>query len=348
MTRFLKDIYNQPGELAKTLAYTLGPGRESLEKAAELVKSARNLYITGIGSSWHAGMAIVTVFSEAARPVMLWDASELLHCAEIAPDSTTVILSRSGKSVEIVGLLAKCRKAGAKIVAITNTPDSPLALEADVVLKLEAAFDHNVSVTMYTGLALVGSLMACAVNGALSGSLCDLLSSALNALASCLDPWRAKIQASDWFAADAPAYFLARGASLATAHETELLWEEATKSPATALTTGDFRHGPQEIVREGLRFCIWIDPRRQRAQDLILAADLRRNGCKVMLIGQSIPERAGDLVFPLPGPPALWQFLIDIVPTQLAAEHLSHLRGVDCDSFNYCPYIIESEGGLAG
>ena len=48
----------------------------------------------------------------------------------------------------------------------------------------------------------------------------------------------------------------------------------------------------------------------------------------------------------LPAVPAAWQFIVDILPAQLAAEHLSHRRGVDCDRFRVCSYVVEAEGGL--
>ena len=83
-----------------------------------------------------------------------------------------------------------------------------------------------------------------------------------------------------------------------------------------------------------------------RRQDLAVAADLRKLGARVMLIGQDLPDSVGDLVFSLPKIPGVWQFLIDIMPVQLAAERLSHIRGVDCDSFRICSYIVESEYGL--
>jgi hypothetical protein len=65
-----------------------------------------------------------------------------------------------------------------------------------------------------------------------------------------------------------------------------------------------------------------------------------------MLIGQDIPEDAGDLVFRLPEVPSEWQFLIDVIPAQLAAERMARLSGVDCDSFRLCSYIVEDEWGL--
>ena len=50
----MKDILKQPEELSKSLAYSLGPGKTALEDAAGIVNKVRHVYITGIGSSWHA------------------------------------------------------------------------------------------------------------------------------------------------------------------------------------------------------------------------------------------------------------------------------------------------------
>ena len=97
------------------------------------------------------------------------------------------------------------------------------------------------------------------------------------------------------------------------------------------------------MVSQRVRFGIWIDAERMRDQDLAVARDLRKLGASV---GQNLPKDAGDLVFQLPAVPRDWQFLIDIIPAQLAAERLAQLSGVDCDSFRYCSFIVEDEYGL--
>jgi len=158
--------------------------------------------------------------------------------------------------------------------------------------------------------------------------------------------WQEQIASSDWLAPRGTYYFLARGSSLASCHEARLLWEEGAKTAATAMGTSSFRHGPQEIVEPGLRFGIWIDGQRMRSQDWAVARHLKRLGGSVMLIGQRLAEETADLVLELPAIPEAWQFLIDMIPAQLAAEHLAELSGVDCDSFRYCSYIVEDEYGL--
>jgi glutamine---fructose-6-phosphate transaminase (isomerizing) len=358
MTKFLEDILKQPEGLIGSLQYLLGEGRASLDRAAFILNQANHIYLTGIGASWHAAMAGASFFHQAGHPVGLIEASELLHFSNLAPGSAIIIISRSGRSIEIVNLLDKARSNDANIVAITNTPDSPLALESDASICVDLSFDHAVSVMMYTALAMAAGLVATATLGAAGGTMAGAstgrpdsflgpsLTEALLAVERNTGLWREKIEANDWIRPGHPVYFLARGASLASCHGARLLWEEAAKVPATAMTTGGFRHGPQEIITRDIRFCIWLDQHMLRAEDHALADDLRSLGARVMLIGEELPDSAGDLVCSLPVSPRGWQFLSDIIPAQLAAERLSRLRGVDCDILRYCSYIVENEGGI--
>lgn len=346
MTRLLRDILREPDELLTGLRHSLNAGRADLLRAAALLRAARHIYITGIGSSWHAGMAVQGLFDAAGFPTHLRDASELLHFTALPEGAVLLILSRSGQSVEVVRLLDKAAASGARVVGVTNTPDSPLGQRADVTLRMNMAFDHLVSVAMYSGLALVGGLLAAEVTSALSAELPSQLEQALVATTAGLPRWQRAIERGEWLAPDAPVYFLARGSSLASCHEARLLWEEAAKAPAAAMMTGCFRHGPQEMIRASARVGMWLDGECMRENDLLLARDLRQHGAQVMLIGRNLPADAAELVLTIPAIPAAWQFLIDIIPAQLAAERLAYLRGEDCDTFRVCPYIITAEGGL--
>jgi len=346
MTDFMQDILKQPRQLLHSLHLLLGSEKPVLDAAAKLIRNRKHLFISGIGSSWHGGMAVQHLFHVNGRPACLVEASELLHCSQVAREAVVIVISRSGNSIEIVQLLDKLKEANATIIGVTNTLDSHLTKGSDIVINVRADFDHQVSVTMYSALAMAGGLLASLAAGNHEGLLEQVLTKSLLAAKEAIPSWRAQLQDHPWFAREAGTYFLARGGSLATCHETRLLWEEATKSPATAMTTSGFRHGSQEITDEGLRFGLWIDKERMRHQDLTLSADLRKLGARVMLIGQELSPEVADLVFCLPSIPAEWQFLIDVIPAQLAAEHLSHVREVSCDTFRLCPYIVASEGGL--
>jgi glutamine---fructose-6-phosphate transaminase (isomerizing) len=346
MTHFLRDILRQPNELRQTLDHLSGAGSSALESAVAAVRSARHVYLTGIGSSWHAGLNVSALFQLAARPVYLVDAAELVHFAAIPAESVIIVISRSGRSVEIVQLLAKARESGATVIGITNAADGALTREAQIAIGVPVAMDHAISVNTYTTLALAAAILAALVGGSFDPSLADSLSRSFAAAARKIAGWQEQIEKSAWLAPKSVSYFLARGSSLGNAYEARLMWEEGVKSPATAMGTGSFRHGPQEIVGRDVRFGMWIDGTKMREQDLAVARDLRKLGARVMLIGQRLPGDAGDLLLQIPKIPSEWQFLIDIIPAQLVAERLARLSGADPDTFRLCSFVVEDEAGL--
>ncbi|PYT79258.1 MAG: hypothetical protein DMG40_17255 [Acidobacteria bacterium] len=113
MTHFLKDILRQPEELQRAILLLAGAnraGRGALDAAAEAIRGARHVYLTGIGSSWHAALNVGAMFHQHGHPVYLLDADELLRFAAFPKDSAMIIISRSGKSTEIVQLERSARR----------------------------------------------------------------------------------------------------------------------------------------------------------------------------------------------------------------------------------------------
>ena len=347
-TYFLQDILRQPKELRWTLEHLIGPGAVEIAKAATAVRGARNLFLTGIGSSWHAALNVAPIFSQAGRPAHLVETSELLLFAKFPADSAMIVISRSGRSIEIVQLAEKAKRSGVTLIGITNAAEGTLAREADLPLLVPIELDHAISVNTYSTLAAAAGVLAQTSTGKFDASDAGVLVAAVDKADRSIPAWRQEMAGSKWFVPGRTTYFLARGASLGTAQEARLLWEEGVKSPATAMGTGVFRHGPQEMVREGMRFGMWLDAGQMREQDLATAVDLEKLGASVLLIGQEVPEGIADLTLQLPRIPAAWQFLVDCIPAQLAAEQLARMSGEDSDTFRLCSFVVEDESGLLG
>jgi fructoselysine-6-P-deglycase FrlB-like protein len=345
MTRFLEDILRQPQELQRVLTLLDGEARETVEKAAAIIRSARHVYLTGIGASYNVAVGAAAHFHAAGCPVYLLDAAELLHTARLAPRSVLVMLSRSGSSVEIVALLDKARAANVTVIGITNFAEGALAERADLSLLLPVTPDHGISANTYVSLAAGATAIAATVAGGFNAQLVSALREAVAASANRIAGWQQQLLKTKWLAVGATYYFLGRGASLASALGARLLWEEGVKMPATALGTDSFRHGAQEIVTAGMRFGVWADTRLRDA-DLAVVRDLHQLGASVMLIGEDLQQDSAELVIELPRWPSGWQFLMDIVPVQLAAEALARLSGADCDTFRYASYIVQGDKGL--
>lgn len=345
MTHFLQDILRQPQELRQVISLLGDELSASLRKAADSIKRARHVYLTGIGASWNAALGAGTLFYHIGCPVYLLDASELLHGSQIPAGSVLVILSRSGRSAEIQLLLEKAHSAAANVIGITNFADGTLAQNADISIVLPVTPDHGISVNTYVSLVAGAAALVAAMNETFHAALISNLLHAIEATEKKIPLWQEQLAKSSWLLPGAAYYFLARGSSLSSSNAAQLLWEEGVKMPAVALGTDMFRHGPQEVLTAGMRVAIWIDDRVREA-DYRVARELRWLGARVMAIGSGLPADLADLTIDMPPWPSGWQFLMDVLPAQLAAERLASLSGVDCDSFRFASYVVEDAYGL--
>jgi len=346
MTRFLQDVLRQPKELLKVLeALSSTSGRELIEAVTKTLQSSTHVYLTGIGASWNAALGGHAILHAGGLPVSLLDASELLLNCTIPPASSLVVVSRSGQSIEIVRLIQKARAAGATIIAITSFVEGTLAREADLTILVEVEADGGISVNTYSGLALAVAAVAAAATQSFSDEICTSLKAAIAETEYRIPGWQQQLDGTSWFLPGAPYYFLARGSSLATAYEAALLWQEGVKSPAIAMGTDSFRHGPQEVVTSNTRFAIWLD-NATRNQDLAVVHDLHTLGAHVLLLGANLPSGAGDLQIEIPSTSPHWQFILGVIPIQLAVDVLARISGVNCDSFRFASYIVANDRGI--
>ena len=347
MTKYFEDILKQPEQLKRSLDYTFSNGWAEVEKAIRMIRAAETIYISSIGASLNAGLAIQATFNEAGIPTHLCDSSEFLNFTNISGKSVVILLSRSGQSVEVVKAVSKCRNAGADIISITNSAESALGQQSDVCLLTHVDFDHSISVNTYTSIILTGQLLASAFKASFSKSkISKSLKQSLNLVIPEIFQWKEIIEQSDWLNKDYSSYFLARGTNLSSAFESMLIWQEGAKQPASAMTTGAFRHGPQEVLINRINIGIWVDQEITRENDFKLINDMHAHGVRILTIGNNLPADLKGLKIEMPGILYSFQPIINIIPMQLAVDRFANKKGVDCDSFRFCNFVVEHEGGL--
>ena len=241
MTFFLQDILRQPAELQRTIDYLRGAGQQRLVEAArgcsERPPCLPDRNRQQLARRANRGTPVLA----GRRPVCMHDASELLQFATIPPDAVLLVISRTGRSVEIVHLLEKARESGALVIGVTNSEDGPLAQEAQIPIVVATQLDHGISVNTYSTLAAATGALACATVGTFDDALAASLSRGVAETDRFLAGWQEQIADSTWLLPGSVCYFLARGSSLGSCHEARLLWEEGVKSPATAMGTGAFQ-----------------------------------------------------------------------------------------------------------
>jgi len=333
MTLMREEIQQQP-DVAQTLLDQ--EGTRARRMAAELrAKAPRYVVLAARGSSDNAARYGNYVFgSLLGLPVAL--ATPSLYTLYAKPprlqEGLVIGISQSGQSEDIVAVLAEGRRQGVPTLAITNSPDSPLAAQADYILETHAGEERSVAATKtYTSQLLALGLLVAGWIGD-PGLFADLaaIPSAMRLTLGLEEAIRSAVpryQRAD------RAIVLGRGYNYATAFEIALKLKETCYLAAEPYSPADFLHGPVALVEAGFP-AIVIAPAGAVAGDLTrFAADLRDRGASLLMISDR-PEALAlaDLPLRLPEIRSEWTSpLVAILPGQLLALHLAQSRGHDPD-----------------
>lgn len=334
--RYIEDLQAQPAAMRATLE-SLSPTSPSLRNVAALwaSRSWSRIVLTGMGASFSALMPLHYMLAQAGLPVMSVEASELLHyqLPLITPDTLLVIASQSGSSVEIVMLLEAT--SGISRVAITNTPDSPLALQADVVLLTQAGDEYTVGcktfvTTIAAGLLLGAQISAPAELPAVHASLKDASDKMAEFLS---DLFELRDQYDTIIGEAKPLIVTGRGSSMAATTNGALVIKESTKYHAHGMSVASFCHGPFEIVREGITVLVFQGAKKTVELNRRLARDVVAAGGRAVWIGCDAPQAEGVQWIKIPQVDEIARPLVEILPMHVLSLTIAKRIGFEAGKF---------------
>ena len=110
---------------------------EAFQKAVELLKNAERIGASGCGHSGIACRHFAHLMCCIERPARFISPAEAVHGGSgyLKKGDVMLFASRGGKTAELMPILDICKKKGVKVITVTENLDSPLAKDADVVLK---------------------------------------------------------------------------------------------------------------------------------------------------------------------------------------------------------------------
>jgi arabinose-5-phosphate isomerase len=129
-------------------------------EAIELLKEAKGrVIVSGVGKSGLVARKIAATLTSTGTPASYIHPVDSLHgdLGIVDEDDVAIVLSKSGDSEELSGLIESLRSRGVPIIAITGGLDSVLARAAKVVLDAsvaEEACPHDLTPTASTTVAL--------------------------------------------------------------------------------------------------------------------------------------------------------------------------------------------------
>ncbi|WP_433853672.1 SIS domain-containing protein [Stenotrophomonas nitritireducens] len=194
-----------------------------------------------------------------------------------------LVISQSGKSPDLLRNAEAAKAAGARVVALVNVEDSPLAQLADTVIPLGAGAERSVAATKSYLASLAAILQLCAY-----WRDDPTLIAALDALPAAM----AQAWECDWTAltdglVDAHNLFVVgRGPGLAAAQEAALKFKETCGLHAEGYSSAEVKHGPMALVGRDFPVLAFAQPDETGAGTRALADEFAARGARVWLAGE--------------------------------------------------------------
>jgi len=357
----LAEIAEQPEALRRTFAALL----PQIGALGALAADTRQVLFIARGSSDNAAVYGQYLCSARAGRLTSLAAPSLATAYHATLDLRGVLavaISQSGATEEIVTTLAWARACGARTVAITNVPGSPLAGAADLTLLTQAGPERAVPATKTytTQLAAVAVLATALGRGSEGGGSAssrerevEALQGVPEAVAGMLELAPAVERLAQRLVDVETLVVSGRGFAYSTALEVALKLKESCYLTAVGLSYADLVHGPIAIVDAGTPALLIAAADGPMLPDMTaLARRLAGTGadvygiggdpafaaaCRTNIPGPSSPAGPPDPVGGPSGsggrslPEHLAPFAL-IVPGQLLAEALARAKGIDPDA----------------
>ena len=112
--------------------------KDTFEQAVDVLAKAERIAASGCGHSGIACQHFAHLMCCIELPARFISPSEAVHGATgyLKKGDVMVLASRGGKTRELLPIMQICKQKGATVISITENMESPLALGADIVIKM--------------------------------------------------------------------------------------------------------------------------------------------------------------------------------------------------------------------
>jgi DNA-binding MurR/RpiR family transcriptional regulator len=133
---------------------------QAIERAAAILAKAKHIDIYGLGGS----VSIVDYLRHQLMKIGIRSsvyadtASQRLSLIQMGKNDAAVAVSCSGASGSIVDIMGAAKKLGVNVIAITNFPESPLGMIADIVIQNTGSLFYGDDTNTYSRLAQLATV----------------------------------------------------------------------------------------------------------------------------------------------------------------------------------------------
>lgn len=343
----LKEIFEQPSAIEKTLSPRIKNGRIALDEeglTADYLSGIKKIVITACGSSYYAGCAAKYAIERLCRiQTQVEYASELRYGDAIIDEGTLLIaLSQSGETADTIAAMKECKACGARTVAIVNVVGSTIAKLADHTLYTWAGPEIAVATTKgySTQLAILYAfaLYVARTLGTVGEETYEKLLSELCRVPSlvqmALDGAPHVEELAGRYDSHNSMFFIGRNTDFATSLEAALKMKELSYIHAESYAAGELKHGTIALIDEGQPVVALCCNDAVMEKTMSNVVEVRARGARVLGVAFEGNEKitsVSDDVIRIPRIEAIFAPIVEVVPMQLLSYYVARDRGCDID-----------------
>ncbi len=320
----IKEISEQPDTILRAV------DNNQIQQFVDNIKQAKNLYITGSGTSYNAAEIAKYLMSKFAKiKINTLISSELPFSPnEIEPDSTLITISQSGESADVLEAVKIAKESNAKILSIVNLLNSSLSQQSSLAIGLNCGPEIGVAATksFTSQLAILYKITDQLCNGCINPDwkkVSDAISQVLSNNLKIKELAKNLKEITD-------IYVLGRGIHLPIAREAALKLKELSYIHAEGIPGGELKHGPLALMDSNV-YVIIINPSDSTYNDTLNSAnEIKARGAKII----GISDKKNDVYdhwIEIPSVDEALYPIVEIVPIQLLAYYSALEKKTDPD-----------------
>ncbi len=330
----IKEIH----EAERTVAETCGGFFRNVDvkRLTEYVRGADRIIITGCGTAYNAGLAAKNYFTEKCGVFCQVEiASELRYSPpKVTPATLVIAVTQSGETADTVEAVSALKRAGARVVAVTNCGYSQITRVAHLVVPVCAGAEVCVAATK----SYIGQLAALYLMAKLTEDLFTAQEELTRAGAGIGELLKVEANAEEiarQCAKSSAVFFLGRGLDYAVAVEASLKLKEVSYVFSDGYPAGELKHGTLALIDENtLSVVVICNPAlAEKCCNAVSQIISRRGKVAVITCLADVAEKLKDsaAVWLLPQCPAVLSPFVSAVALQLVAYKTAVLLGRDPD-----------------
>lgn len=334
MSKMLEEINEQP----QVAARVIDESRRQCSLLRERLLKKGKIFLVGTGASLNAcGAALYAFYKYLGKAPVVIPASQLTYAANaLSKDDIVILVSQSGQSYETQEAVGMLSAWGVELWGITNSPDSVLAKGAQETLYMNAGEEVSSATKTYTASLVLLYLLA--MGEMQEAAFAEIPGAIASSIASLSDPISTM---SRGYNQESIFYILGAGANGVTAGQASLMIKEKAFLNVEGMALSEFRHGPVEVVKEGLPIFITASTPEMAVNAVSHGKSLVSMGALVTLVSDSAVDAPIPVLrFTGVGYEEISHPMAS-VPYQLLAEALAVRFGYEVDSFKHINKIVD-------